>query len=456
MSQRPRRSSGGGGAGQRGEAGRGRRLPALLLAALLLSQCAPPPPPPSPSPSPSPSPTPPAAAAAGGPALCRIGADDGPPEAAARLADRGIGGTGISGEEGGDRGIGGTGINSTGISTTGIIGVVTGFASICVGGLEVGYDSGQAPEMDGFLPAPLPLRAGQVVVIEAGGPEEALRARSVALRFELVGPVERAADGQGLRVAGQEVAFEPGLRGRRDWRLGEWVAVFGLRRPDGTVGATRLDAAEPGRLLVRGIARRHADGSLRIAGLRVRSTLAMDVQPGIPLVIAGRLAGDVLQPERVETDALQANPAEYFGPRVQRVVVESYVSISAGQVLFGGTRALLPPGAALQGGAPHGGRGGEGARRAVMDMRRPSPGREGTPPMDLRLPGQSQGQGMRLSPAMPRGSHGGGAGGAVGPGGWTAPATPGMPSLPSMGLPGGAGGGSAAPPAAAGSAGSGA
>lgn len=53
-------------------------------------------------------------------------------------AHDGIGGTGISA----DSGIGGTGQQAQeGIGGTGIIGVITGFASVCVNGLEILYDT---------------------------------------------------------------------------------------------------------------------------------------------------------------------------------------------------------------------------------------------------------------------------------------------------------------------------
>ena len=66
------------------------------------------------------------------------------------LTDRGIGGTGAAskGPQWSDRGIGGTGGASQptrsadrGIGGTGIIGIITGFASVCLDGVEVHLDA---------------------------------------------------------------------------------------------------------------------------------------------------------------------------------------------------------------------------------------------------------------------------------------------------------------------------
>jgi hypothetical protein len=97
------------------------------------------------------------------PNICRIGPNDGPV-----LAERGIGGTGMplftpppaSGTPppspaGQNRGIGGTGAPPIGTGTksatdnTGIIGEITGFASVCLNGVEVAYDPGTDINIDG-------------------------------------------------------------------------------------------------------------------------------------------------------------------------------------------------------------------------------------------------------------------------------------------------------------------
>src|SRR5579875_2241442 len=150
-----------------------------------------------------------------------------------------------------DRGIGGTGAPATladrGIGGTGIVGTITGFGSIWVNGLEIG--TGQARvESDSGAGA---LAVGQVVAVQASGPEGALQAQSIAIRHEVAGPVTSVAPDGTAVVAGQRVRLAD-VPGAGDARPGSWVAVSGFRTPDGAIAATRVDAGAPGPVLVRG------------------------------------------------------------------------------------------------------------------------------------------------------------------------------------------------------------
>src|SRR3984957_18086835 len=73
-----------------------------------------------------------------------------------------------------DRGIGGTGapapgplISDRGIGGTGIVGVITGFGSVFVDGLEVAYAPGTPMTVDGEAGTPDALHVGQVAAIVA-------------------------------------------------------------------------------------------------------------------------------------------------------------------------------------------------------------------------------------------------------------------------------------------------
>ncbi|WP_160938448.1 DUF5666 domain-containing protein [Teichococcus coralli] len=249
--------------------------------------------------------------AAEAPALCQAGPDGGPP---GPLADRA---PFFSGEDGEDRGIGGTGISGT----------VSGFASICVNGLEVQYDTAGSG-----------LHVGDRVVIEASGSGERLTAHSVAVRHEVSGPVEAAGPGGVLQVAGQRVlagqaagaAFFPGL--------GEWVAVSGFRRPDEAILATRISRRAPGTVLVRGTATVGQDG-WKVAGLRLHAPPGFSRWTG-PVTLRGTYASGTLEVEQARLDLLRANPALRFGA-AQRLVLEGYVSIQDGQLALGALRAPL-------------------------------------------------------------------------------------------------------------------
>lgn len=295
---------------------------------------------------------PPMTTAAG---LCRLGPDDGPP-----LADRGIGGTGAPIAIA-DRGIGGTGaparIADRGIGGTGIVAVITGFASICLGGVEVALDPAVPVTLDGQPIAPSALRAGQLAVIDAAGSGMALAARSVELRQEVSGPVEAVGTDGRLRVAGQPVQLAATTLGERHPVVGQWLSVSGLRGPDGVVQATRLDRRAPGEVLVRGQATLR-DGRLRIGGL--------DLQPNGPVeasgfvTATGRYRAGALADARLQPDRLASDPAAAFPATTRRILVESYAVAVAGGVRLG-AGPLLPGEAGLGAAAP---------RRAVVEFER--------------------------------------------------------------------------------------
>ncbi|MCG5244186.1 DUF5666 domain-containing protein, partial [Azospirillum doebereinerae] len=170
------------------------------------------------------------------------------------FADRGIGGTGISV---GDRGIGGTGI----------VGTVTAFGSVWVNGLRVDLPATAAVRVEGIPAEPSAIRIGHLVAMTAasGGPT-GLEARTLEVRYAVAGPVERL-DGATAVVLGQRVEAAPGV-GRTLLRPGSWVAVSGLRRPDGVIAAGRVDGWDETKgWLLRGRLDAVGPSTLTIAGL---------------------------------------------------------------------------------------------------------------------------------------------------------------------------------------------
>ena len=410
--------------------------PLALLPVLLLAGCAT-------APRPAAVPDRPAASAPG-PAICRIGPDDGPPAGGALLADtgaggdRGIGGTGRMAEATPPRGPSGTPAapaGDRGIGGTGIVGVITGFASICVNGVEVEVDPDARVDAEGAERPVSGLRAGQLVVAEAAGEGDVLRARRLALRHEVSGPVEAvAADGAVLTVAGQRVGT---LNARGDagpWRVGDWVLVSGLRQVDGTVAATRLDRRAPGPVRVHGRLEQDAEG-LRVGGLRLRPLAGVALPAAGPaetlVTVEGRYAAGALLAERIEPDWLLADLPSQFGPDVNRYLIESYVGYAGNRLLWG-FGAEPAPGPRL--GQPPVGRG-------VLELRR-EPGQPllatGLRPVGPPGPG-----GPGPAPAGPAGPMppGGPPNGARGP----TPFGPGRPGQagPPLGVP--LGGGPARP-----------
>ena len=227
-----------------------RNILRACTAALLLNAC-------TAAPPPAPATPPPAPAVES--SACQVGPNGGP----APLADRGIGGTGAPPVALADKGIGGTGIQPADAQKTGVLGVITGFASICVGGEEVAYAPTTPVSIDGQPATPADLRAGQLAAIQATGP--GLQAQQVLIRHEVIGPVQSTSPPGLLIVAGQRVSLTPATLGQQP-PVGAWVAVSGFRGADGTIAATRIDPAPPNTIELAGTVT--ADGpTLRIGAV---------------------------------------------------------------------------------------------------------------------------------------------------------------------------------------------
>src|SRR5262249_44911542 len=146
-------------------------------------------------------------------------------------------------------GIGGTGAIAGDI---GLVGVITGFGSICVNGVEVHYDSGTPVTVNGQPAAADALALGQTVAVRAAGAGNEARAQAISVLDAAVGPVtavDRIAGivhvvGQGVRLSPSTV-FAPGLTRAavRAASAGETLRISGLRASDGTIVATRVERA---------------------------------------------------------------------------------------------------------------------------------------------------------------------------------------------------------------------
>ena len=278
-----------------------------------------------------------------------------------------------------DRGIGGTGgpapgpaISDRGIGGTGIVGVVTGFGSVFVNGLEIAYNASTPLTVDGVKDSDAALRVGQVAAIVASG-DHGLHAVSIDVRHEVSGPVTSVDAGNGmLVVAGQRVAIDSGTAGLQDAGVqrgsgslqgpggsgglqavhpGDWVAVSGLREPDGVIAASRIDQRQPGAVLVRGTAN-PASGGWQVGELPVRPPNGANIAPGASITARGTLVDGRLSVATADPDVLSSDPAAFFGRRVQRMVIESYVSAADGHVRLGhgllaapGRGVVVPAGA---------------------------------------------------------------------------------------------------------------
>ncbi|QCG90792.1 hypothetical protein E6C72_23745 [Azospirillum sp. TSH100] len=238
-----------------------------------------------------------------------------------RLADRGIGGTGIAVT---DRGIGGTGI----------VGTVTAFGSVWVNGLRVDLPPTTELRIEGQPAQTGDVRIGQTVAMTAvpGGPT-GLTARRLDVRYAVAGPVERTTPG-GALILGQRIDLAE-AEGTTALSPGRWVAVSGLRRPDGVIDASRVDPWDPARgWLLRGRLESLTPKTLTIAGL----TLAR----GRPLAGALPAVGSMVRvgggPDPARAVTLELDPFNPFGATVGALSIETYVDASGQTAIPGGPR----------------------------------------------------------------------------------------------------------------------
>ena len=164
----------------------------------------------------------------------------------------GAGGTGGRLAGGASDGVGGTWLApGNGLSGTGrpggklrLLGMVTGFGSVCVNGVEVHYSAATPVRIDGQATGPGALAVGQVIDIEVDRVNGQLLAHSIRVRHQIEGIIDRIDTLAGrVSVGGQvvDVPFRGFGLGLDQLRVGETVAVSGLRRLDGGIHATRTD-----------------------------------------------------------------------------------------------------------------------------------------------------------------------------------------------------------------------
>ncbi len=176
--------------------------------------------------------------------------------------DRGIGGTGAAPSDpaeqlGQDRGIGGTGV----------IGTIRRFGSIVVNDLHVAFAPTVRVTIDDLPVTSRDLRLGHVVEVLARGRAGRLTTTEISVRSEVVGPVD-SLEKDGFTVLGQIVVPGHGSVSATP-RIGEVVAVSGLRRPDGSVVASLVESRPGAVSRLRGPLRADENGNLTIGALRI-------------------------------------------------------------------------------------------------------------------------------------------------------------------------------------------
>jgi hypothetical protein len=144
---------------------------------------------------------------------------------------------------GSDDGIGGSGRNGggddDGIGGSGLYGTVTGFGSICLNGRRIRYADDVPVSVAGIAGSTDDLAVGQVVQVLARNDV----AEGIEVKYAVVGRMD-VADQSGVRIADVEVRLAEGASiDTRMLEPGSRVAVSGLWHPDGSVVASRVEAA---------------------------------------------------------------------------------------------------------------------------------------------------------------------------------------------------------------------
>ncbi len=257
----------------------------------------------------------------------------------------GIGGTG-RGE--GSEGIGGTG-HSEGIGGTGrsadeaarlaaaetetaFIGVIAGFASICVNGQEIHFGPASIIRIDGKNSDATHLDLGQMVAVDAIASSTQAGeyyARRIEIFNTLRGPVEQIDAAQGrLRVLGQTLlAGEHGIGGigLADFALGESVIANGSRLPNGDLLLTRLERApNDGEVSLLGPVTQLAGDTFKIHETTIHASpaLAATLRLGQEVLVRGREGAGA---GRIEADSVIRDPQLQFGDTVRRLDLQGHI-----------------------------------------------------------------------------------------------------------------------------------
>lgn len=233
-----------------------------------------------------------------------------------------------------ESGIGGTGFyeqdksvlshlkqGEEGIGGTGIVGVIAGFGSICVNGLEVHYNEMTPIFEDGQTSSKQRLGLGQTVSILAMPNSQDYYAKEIHVLHEVQGKIEaiNAADGI-FNVLGQTVHFPETLL--EELSVGDTIAISGNRLIDGSIEALRVEqllATEKVTLigtLETDAANRFYIGKQQLS-LPANQT---ELHVGNEISVQGVLQNSVLQVEN-----LRQNPRWNFSEKVEQIFMQGYV-----------------------------------------------------------------------------------------------------------------------------------
>ncbi|SFE69581.1 DUF5666 domain-containing protein [Nitrosomonas sp. Nm166] len=246
-----------------------------------------------------------------------IGGTGGP-----QLEMGGVGGTGNT-----EGGIGGTGIEAKdgGIGGTGIIGIITGFASICVNDVEIHYDASTPVSVDGQPFTIHDLAVGQVIAARAVGAGHEFTARNIAVFHAAVGPISDLDPGTGeLYVLAQTVQVRQSQDQDNFSRLkaGDWVQISGHRLAGNVIIASRIDSISPlEEARIKGHVTRVDANGFEVNGTRIiNHDLPINIMQGMEVLVVGRWDGAYLEAQYVQTEPTRQSIGD-----VEHVIMEGYI-----------------------------------------------------------------------------------------------------------------------------------
>lgn len=236
-------------------------------------------------------------------------------------ASGGVGGTGAPAAADGARDVSGLMIAPG--DAIGIVGVVTGFGSICVNGMRLDMHGTTPVSENGRRASAASLAVGQFVSIDARATEQGLQAHEIAIVHLMEGPVSERPGG-GIAVMGQPIDLLPNARVPDGLTPGTLVQVSGMRTPEGRIRATRIVRAPSLRdATVIGDISRDGAGTRRIEGVMLKGeqAAALVSRDTGQVMLSGRWDGEALV-----TGQLAADPTFHFLRHTDKVVLEALVS----------------------------------------------------------------------------------------------------------------------------------
>lgn len=238
----------------------------------------------------------------------------------------GLGGTGHGIEEG----IGGTGRSvQDGIGGTGqklaVIGVITGFASVCVNGVEIHYDDATSISINGESTTSANLMVGQLVSMTAEKTPKGWNANRISTHDAVSGPVTKVIGANRVEVAGQLVKLPNKADAAANFNLGQTLRVQGLRGVNGEIVATSVSQATARQTVISGRLDKRTNGGLGIGNMQIDG-LDGQLNAGDYVSVTGELTNGRLR-------AAQSTRTLEVDTKAQQLSVQSAVIGVKGNVI---------------------------------------------------------------------------------------------------------------------------